>query len=186
MPKKITNEQIYKELKAVRKDIGRLLTPEKINPATTSAIPPDFTRKLVMKKEYTLDYLWEEANKLFPCWKSDYIDFSKIKSDRSGDYVLYCRDRLEADEELKHMSADDIKEKEIETMTLSERILLEIEYFKETGNHLDIHSWTLCAGSRDSDSYVPGCGRDGSKFRVHCYSPDGANDNLRGRQVVIL
>ncbi len=40
-------------------------------------------------------------------------------------------------------------------ITLRERMLMEIQYFKKTGNHLDIKGWTICSGSRRSDGYVP-------------------------------
>src|SRR3990167_5339132 len=40
-------------------------------------------------------------------------------------------------------------------ITLRERLLMEILYFKETGNHLDIKGWTICSGSRGSDGGVP-------------------------------
>jgi len=40
-------------------------------------------------------------------------------------------------------------------ITLRERLLMEIEYFKETGQHLDVKGWTICSGSRDSVGCVP-------------------------------
>jgi len=37
------------------------------------------------------------------------------------------------------------------TQTLREHLLQELEYFEETGKHLDLKSWTLCTGSRHGD-----------------------------------
>lgn len=43
-----------------------------------------------------------------------------------------------------------------EGITLRERLFLELAYFTETGEHLDVTGYTICSGSRDSDGGVPG------------------------------
>ena len=40
-------------------------------------------------------------------------------------------------------------------ITLRERLLFEIAYFKKTGEHLDIKGWTICTGSRYANGAVP-------------------------------
>lgn len=67
----------------------------------------------------------------------------------------YFKKNIEADSELANQSADDLAKTGKEYITLRERLLLEIQYFDETGNHLDIENWTLCVGSRASDGRVP-------------------------------
>jgi len=71
-------------------------------------------------------------------------------------------DNVEADEEYKNMSANDLGEiKGFQGITLRERLLMEIQYFDKTGKHLDVDNITLCSGSRCSDGDVPYVGRDG-------------------------
>lgn len=42
-----------------------------------------------------------------------------------------------------------------QSISLRERLLLEIAYFDETGEHLDLIGWTLCGGSRSAGGSVP-------------------------------
>lgn len=127
--------------------------------------------------------IYNECEKLFPCYIP--MDFSDIKDDRTGSYTVYFKKNVEADEEFKNMSANDLKEKGIKGITLKERLLLEIEYFKETGKHLDINCVTLCAGSRGVVSRVPIVGRDGvDGLGVYWSGTDDAGGDLRTRQAV--
>ena len=93
---------------------------------------------------------------------------------------------IEADKNLKNLSADDLKEKGIDCVTLRERLIMELQYFKETGKHLDIENITLCAGSRDSDGSVPCV--DWRSFYGELYvggdSPSYWFEVLRSRAVV--
>ena len=101
-------------------------------------------------------------------------------------YLLFCRDRQEADQELANTSANQIKEQQILTLTLAERLRLGRWFFWKTGQHLDIENWTLCSGSRDSGGGVPCvCWRGGSRgVGVGWYGPDGRDGDLRSRQAV--
>ena len=76
-------------------------------------------------------------------------DFPPIISERRFKNVQ------EADFENKNKSADDCDKEGIKGISLRERLLMEIIYFKRTGEHLDIESITLCTGSRYSDGDVP-------------------------------
>lgn len=40
-------------------------------------------------------------------------------------------------------------------ISIRERMLMEIQYFKKTGEHLDIKGWTICTGSRYAGGGVP-------------------------------
>lgn len=77
-------------------------------------------------------------------------------------------DSIEPDKETlgKSVQEADPNQKGI---TFRERIIMELEYFKKTGNHLDIKGATFCSGSRNADGYVPGCYWYGGKFRVDWY-----------------
>lgn len=138
--------------------------------------------KLKMKN-YTAEGLFEECKKLFPCYS--YNDLSKIKSDRTGEYEIKFAPNIEADEEYKNISANEINEKGIKGITLEERLLLEIQYLKETGKHLDIDNLTLCAGSRSSDGGVPYVCWRGGRLRVYGCDPGSRCDSLRARATVL-
>lgn len=142
--------------------------------------------KLEMKSHMTPKYLINECKNLFPVWISYYADLGKVTSERKGNYTVYFKNVQESDEDLKGLSANDIKEKGMKTITLEERLLLEIVYFKETGNHLDVKNITLCAGSRYSDGGVPGADWRDDKFRVFWYNADHASDNIRSRSAVFF
>lgn len=99
-------------------------------------------------------------------------------------YAIRIRDRVEADEELRSKSANQLKDESVVTMTLMERLILELKYYDETGKHLDMGNATLCAGSRDSDGSVPDVCWHDDKLCVYWCDPRGSDSFLRGRAVV--
>lgn len=150
-----------------------------------------FNRLLVMPKGATANFLYEACSSRFPCWR--YTDnLAVITSDREpaklGAYAIWIRDRVEADEELKNQSANDLAKAGIKGMTLPERLALELKYFKETGKHLDVKNFTLCIGSRDPGGSVPSvcwvAGHGG--MGVRWCSPDDRDGRLRARAAVSL
>ena len=94
------------------------------------------------------------------------------------------RDRQEADEELKNKSANDLKSDGTNCVTLEERLLLEMMYFRETGKHLDIQNITLCAGSRRPRGGVPRVSWYSVGVGVDWCGPGHAYGGLRARAVV--
>lgn len=104
-------------------------------------------------------------NRIFEAWirlfKSDW-DGSRPHAfslrSRSKPYVLWVRDRVEAGEEPGKLSVDEVLARSIETMDLRERALLEIVYYRRTGEHLDLEDWTLCPLSRNPQGEVASVG----------------------------
>ena len=146
-----------------------------------------FTRAIIVPKGHTLNREYELCKALFPCWRwTEDLDSAVTKNERAPkeSYLIWVRDREEADEELKNLSANDIKRKKLTTQTLLERMIHERKFFKETGRHLDTQTWTLCSGSRFSDGDVPSVSWFVGEMRVDSYDPDSFDDNLRARQVV--
>jgi len=137
----------------------------------------------------TPQVLFNKCSGLFKTWKYTNKDLDEvIISDRTpakGAYAIWLRDRIEADEEMKNISANQIKQQQIITCTLEERILYELKYFKETNQHLDVQKITLCAGSRNQSGVVPNVRWYGSKMFVGWYNPDDQDDLLRARAAVI-
>lgn len=69
--------------------------------------------------------------------------------------------------------------------TLRERLIMELQYFKETGENLDKDNWTLCAGSRTAGGSVPSvCLNGDGRVGVSYWSVGAADGDLRFRRVI--
>lgn len=159
-----------------------------INPAgiIIPARRKEFDRLLVIPQGLTNNQAYELCAKQFACWR--YMDdLDKIQNDRNpntGTYAVWVRDCVEADEELKNLSANQIAQQRIIGITLLEREVYELKCYSETNNHLDQKNWTLCSGSRDPGGGVPNAFWLDAEFRVDWCNPADANDSLRCREVV--
>jgi hypothetical protein len=116
------------------------------------------------------------------------LDWDKEeRNPKNGSYAICVRDRQEADEELKNLSAIQIAGKRIATETLSERLIHGAVYFLETGHHLDEYHTTFCCGSRrrwDGGVPVVNWSRPDNAILVSWYSPAHSYGLLRSREVV--
>ncbi|MEK7565316.1 MAG: hypothetical protein AAB501_03725 [Patescibacteria group bacterium] len=156
--------------------------------AKVSDLQGDFTRVLGIPQGLTPNRMYEACEKHFPCWHyTDDLDKATAglnERESAESYFVRVRDRVEADEEFRNTSADAIKGNGIKTETLLERLVHEGVFYHETGEHLDIQNWTLCAGSRNTHGFVPHVSwRDGKMFVYWC-DPQNAGDGLRARAVV--
>ncbi len=177
-------ERFYQDVFGLQKNFSGLKVPSK---------QPGFDRLLVVAKGMTPSRIYSRMKELMPAWKY-WDNLDSITSDRKADqdYAIWVRDRVEADEELKNKSANQLKQEGIQGITLEEYLLFVLKYFKETlqggqaGKHLDIDSWTLCAGSRGSGGRVPRVHWDLLYREVHVswYSPQDATPFLRARVAV--
>jgi len=152
-------------------------------------IRPGFDRLLVIAKGLTIQRAYDKCVEHFSCWKWADGDLDKAvpTNDRMPDnssYAVYVHDRVEADEEHKNKSAETIWQAKIFGITLLERLLFELKYFRETGRHLDIQCITLCSGSRYTDGGVLSVSFDDGEVHVYWYFPGHAFDALRVREVV--
>ncbi|KKP98189.1 MAG: hypothetical protein US25_C0006G0002 [Candidatus Moranbacteria bacterium GW2011_GWE1_36_7] len=150
---------------------------------------PEGEWRLLIIEDLSLEQLYAKCKELFPCWRWTNDDLDKKvtwneRNAKDGVRAIWVKDVQEADENLKNLSADDIQEKGVKTETLAERLIHELKFFNETGNHLDIKNVTLCAGSRRSDGLVPRVVFDGDRMDVDWYRSDGASGGLRSREVV--
>jgi len=147
-----------------------------------------FDRLIVVASGLTLNQVYDECAKQFKCWRyADDLDSSVTTNDRdpkNGAYAIWLRDRQEADEENKNLSADQLATQQVKGITLTERMLYELKYHDETGKHLDIRNWTLCAGSRCSGGNVPSTGWSGVEFEVDWNHSVTHGGSLRARSVV--
>lgn len=173
-------------LQEIRDLLKKESTVASVPEAIKAAISQD-TITLNIPQGATIEGVLAECKKLFPVWR--YTDRNldeTITSERTTEnaYTITFKNLQEADEDMKSISANDIKEKGISGITLLERLVMELEYFKDTGNHLDIDNWTLCAGSRDSDGSVPRVDWCDGKLRVYWTLAGSRRSDLRARVAV--
>lgn len=170
-------EALYREEFGETHDFSGVKIPEK---------KEGFNRLLVIAKGMTPNRVYTACAKKFPCWRyTEDLDKGVPTNDRMSieHYAIWVRDRVEADEELANLSADDLAKKQISGITLLERLLLELKYFRETCKHLDTQNVTLCSGSRFAGGYVPYAYWLGSWFRVGWYYRFDQGPSLRSRAV---
>lgn len=96
--------------------------------------------KLMREKFDVYCYYEDKIDTEFPAPKV--VTTRKFKKTVEPDAETLGKSAIEADPEQKQI-------------TLRERLLLELAYYNETGNHLDVVGWTLCSGSRRSGGDVP-------------------------------
>ena len=150
-----------------------------------------FDRLIIVAQGLTPNKVYEVCRQNFKCWRyTDDLDKSTAglheRDPMNGHYAIWVRDRIEADGELKNKSANQIKAEGLTTETLTERLIHELKFFDETGQHLNIDNITLCSGSRGSGGGVPGVswGGVGHVVGVGWCGPRDAGGFLRARAVV--
>jgi len=172
-------QRFYKKYFGMKLDFSNIQIPEHQS---------GFDRLIIVAKGITLNQTYKACAKHFPCRRYvDDLDKAVTHNDRTaekGSYAVWFRDRKEADEELKNLSANKLTEKEIPGITLLERLLYELKYWEETDEHLDVSNWTLCSGSRDSDGSVPKVGWCGDGLGVDWYYSNNHYVYLRSRAAV--
>lgn len=143
-------QNFYNDVFGIEADFSNLQIPNKQS---------GFDRLIVVAKGITPQLIYDKCEGSFSCWKWTDKNLDEIiESERTAKndaYAIWVRNKVEADEELKNLSADDLKKKNIPGITLEERLVYELKYFKETKSHLDIKNITLCAGSRYSNFAAP-------------------------------
>ena len=168
----------YKKYFQLKIDLSDLKIPSK---------KPGFNRLIIIAEGLTLDKVYKVCSNNFSCWKyADNLDKKILNNDRipQKTYAIWIRDRVEADEELKNLSANELTKKNIQGITLLERLIYELKYWGETKKHLDIESFNLCPGSCDSDDGTPYVSWYLNGLRIDSYSPQGAHLLVRARAVI--
>lgn len=143
--------RLYREVFSIELDGAEVKIPEQRQ---------GFNRLIVVANGLTLNQIVEGLRKKMKAWlytedlDRDVIQAPYIKRPPAP-YAVWVRESKEADEELKNRSALDLERDQVNTLTLPERLLYELVFHDETGEHLDHENWTLCAGSRDRGGRVP-------------------------------
>lgn len=155
------------------------------------ADPGGFGWVLFVIKELTYNSVYEKCCDLFAS-SSFYGDLDSAinmeKEERTagnGPYAVRFRNRVEADEENKNLSANILAERQTQNITLLEAMLMELWYYWRTGgSHLNFVNWVLCAGSRYHYGNIPYVRRRSDEFRVDYCHPGNARDLIRSRSAV--
>ena len=170
--------KFYEKFFGIKLDISKVKVP---------AREEGFGWLIVLVKGLSNEQIYAKLKENFPCWK-DIDNLDRITSARvnTETYAIWVRDRVEADEELKGRSANDLKRDNVNCITLPERMILELYYWSKTGQHLDLQNITICGGSRDSVGGVPYVRWGGGAFKLDVYwhYSDDHNDSLRSRLAV--
>lgn len=155
-----------------------------------------FNRLLAIAPGMTANKAYEACEKRFACKKMSGMPqnldsvFYNQRDYRNGAYAIWVRDSQEADYELgTEVTADEMDNRHLfeglDTETLTERLIHELKYWSETGDHLDIDSITLCSGTKMSDSDVPRVEFNIDKvMEVDYCSSRGSHYDVRPRQVI--
>lgn len=148
---------------------------------------------VIVAQGISLNQVWEVCRKQFDCWKYTDSDLESVmqeseRGEAEAMTVRWFRDRVEADEEVKNLSARELAKQNITGITLIERLLLELKYFSETKKHLDVRNWTLCSGSRYAGGSVPSVFWRSGERRLGVYwdDVDARGGGLRSRVAVTL
>jgi hypothetical protein len=178
-------QEFYQKIFGMAVDLSGIRIP---------APKPGFKRIIFVAQGLTLNQVFQACKERFPCWRfysdPDQVIIHNDRSPANSSYAIRVRNRIEADEELRNLSAKALANMCIVGITLLERLLFELKYFEETGKHLDhldikdTKSYTLCSGSSGSDGGVPVAGWLGGRLDVDRKSPWYADDGLRAREVV--
>lgn len=176
-------KRMYEELRWTWTDSGLVIPkPQK-----------DFDRLLVFA-DPTLsnNRVFDVCDGSFACWRyaNDLDAAIPAKDDQrhpsKGSYAIWVRDQITPDQDLMGLSANQIKGLCLKTETLLEYMLHHLIHFRETGEHLDPRTWTLCAGSRGSGGNIPWAIWDDDEFEVCRYPPVSRSPDVGPRQAVTL
>lgn len=181
--------KFYSDYLGLTVDLSSVKIPERRN---------GFARVIIIAKELLIAsngkphaFVIKAMKKNFSVWAHSYaddLDKAIVKNDRwpeKASYAVNFRDRVEADEELRNISADELTKCGIPGTTFLERLLYELKFFAETGEHLDLKNWTLCSGSRYFDGGVPHVNFCDGEVDVDGCRSSYSRGDLRTRSVAV-
>jgi len=119
-------QNLYQATFGIKVDLSNLQIPEK---------KEGFDRLIIVAQGITPQIIFDRCRKLFPCEKLDTTNLEAVRSERTSKkatYAVWFRERTEADDELRGLSARNLKDRSEQGITLEERLLFELKYFTET------------------------------------------------------
>jgi hypothetical protein len=143
--------RFYKEVFKIEADFSDISIPEK---------KERFKWLIVMLKGLTPDELCVRAG----CWLR--LNLGELESIRKPIETYAVWLRVEADEQIENIVADDCVGEGISGITLEERLLFDIFYHWRTGKHPNFKIIYPCRGSQVLEGHTPCVYRDGEKLYV--------------------
>ena len=145
-------KEMYREFD-IKIDISKIEIPE----ATKER--PDL---MIIPKKLSNEELFEKIKKLIPTAKrQDDLDEQikrSVQSNEDESYAIRLKFQQEIPEEFfDKRNVEKVRKYRLDQncMTLKERLILELMYYRQTGKYLDKKSATLCAGSIERNGCVP-------------------------------
>ncbi len=186
---RVEQEQFYREVLGMEVSLADIRIPDADgNFALPLIIHQDLGRRF---NGEPIEGLFQIAKSRFGAWKNtrDSLDKEIPTNERhpiNGSYAILVRDLVEADEDNQNLSAEFVRARgTLNTETILERIFHELFYYWKIGTHLDLETWTLCSGSRNSDGFVPIVGINRHEFRIFWVGRTDMRRNLRSRIVKV-
>lgn len=148
----------------------------------------EFSWFICRPEKFFAERAFSGGKKLCFKWKwtdkslDDVLDMSFGRDGKTKPYIVRVRPNWEADEDLKNLSAIAVAERRINTVCLTERLLLGDFLYWNHEKHLDVKNTTFCTGSRVSDGSVPRVRWLSGKVHVGWDYP--VNDRWHSRRAV--
>lgn len=178
-------EKYYLEIHGLKTDFSGIYIPE---------AGDEFSWLICRPENFFTERAYSGGKKLYAKWKytdtdkslDDIINMSFGRDGKTYPYIVRVRPKWEADENLKNLSANQITGRNINTLCLTERLLLGDFLYWKYQRHLDVKTTTICTGSRYSDGEVPAVGWYMHYGEVHVdwFGFVNAGDSLRSREAV--
>lgn len=148
-----------------------------------------FNWLVIISERIAWEAICEKCKDLFPLWTWPLVELERFGTSERRlmqvDYAFWLRRRLEADIELKEISASVLARDGVPGITLEERMLLELKYFADTGMHLDPKTITLCSGSRYFRGEAPIVSWREDRLHINGCPPNLIAHFMRSRHVVV-
>lgn len=170
--------QFYQKHFGITLDTSNLQIPERQD---------GFDRLIIVVKGITRNQVFSACEKQFPCSRYREDLDNAIRPDgrcaKNGTYAIWVRDLVEADEENKSQSFNKRREQGANDENILDRMVHELKYFDETGEHLDLKNWTLTSSLVAGGGAVRASWRDDG-FLIDWDFPGNSHDYLRARSAV--
>lgn len=179
----IAEWQVFYRALGINCDLSNVTIPDN---------PGDFNRVIIMAQGITPKVALDLCKKHFSCscYRGSYNldkDITSERTTQNGPYAVRFRNRRESDRELKNLSSYDLRQQGILGITLEERFIYGVKYYRENGKHLDVRNKNLCSGSRDSRGHVPRVSENNctNHLTIGWTNRHEVRDDLRSREAIV-
>ncbi len=151
--------------------------------------PSDKWQLLVVAKGISLEEVYQKHQAIYGRgrkWTDAILDEIVVSSRSNNDsYAIWVSNNQESDNNLKNFPANFIISSGLTTETLLERLLHELNFFRETGKHLDMIGSTLCTGSKWNDLVPSVNWRQDGGTHINWHSLSRSTKAMGARRVIV-